>query len=326
MPDATIVITAHNAAHLVHRPLASLQGQPARILVVDDRSDDHLGDVLARHPGVQVVRLDLPPTGNCTARQAALDAGWQQVTSDCVLFLDADAVVPPGWVAAMVDALAGADVVSWPLACGTADERRWLADLQTADAGFYRLACRLLHATGRPSGVCLGALGVRRDWLQQIGGFSALGFTLTEDLALARATTARRGRLTFAAGPAVRVLPAPDWRSLVHRALRTSTTGGWSWLAVLLSLWVTSLPVLLVLALGGVVAWWVPVARWMAGTAVVAVGVAQGRVVVPWTVAAAYELAAFVTSLAVLRARRRHSSVEWGGLRYTLDPPGRAAP
>jgi hypothetical protein len=265
------------------------------------------------------VRIEAHGDPRRTARVAALDAGARVTSGALLLLLDADATPPPSWVGDMCGALASADLVSWPLAFRAAantTQARVVAALQTADNALYLGVCDLLAVVGCAAGCCFGAAGVRREALDRLGGFGALPFTLTEDLALARAVHRIGGRLRVGHGTRVVVEGAPTLRDFVTRAVRAGTGGGPSVLAAVLAAGVATLPLLLLLAAFGVVGWPIVVARWGAGVAFVLLGLARARSLDAAWAALVLEPVAVLVAAAVWRRARANAGVVWGGVSY----------
>jgi histidinol-phosphate phosphatase family protein len=86
---------------------------PARVLLVDDRTDRSAPLVAPRHLGPLAGRIAVL-AGPARGPAAARNAGWREVRSEWVAFLDDDVVPPPGWRAALLADLAplGADVAA----------------------------------------------------------------------------------------------------------------------------------------------------------------------------------------------------------------------
>jgi GT2 family glycosyltransferase len=109
-PDATVVVAAYNAAETIVPCVASLLalrglGRPAEIIVVDNHSTDRTRELVGQFAG-QVRLLSEPVRGAAAARNAGIRAARGQF----VAFTDADCVVEPGWLAALIVPLAAANV------------------------------------------------------------------------------------------------------------------------------------------------------------------------------------------------------------------------
>lgn len=328
-PDVSVVITAHNAAATLPATLAALAAQTRdvdetfEIVIVDDRSSDGTKALLdgLRIPNLRLLRVDaLRSPSTCTARQHALDVAVQATRAPCVLLLDADALPPPRWLHEASGALRRADVVAGGIAFVSANatwRARLLAALQTVDAAYYLWCCRLLSRLGAPAGMLFGAAGFRRELYDRVGGFCALGFTLIEDLAFARAAHRLDAQVHFLAGEPVNVRGCERWSDVIGRALRTGTTGGRSLLAASLAMWSLLLPALGIAAAIGGGAWWIAFAlRYLTGVGVAVAGLRRIRRLRHVPAAFVYEPTALALGLFVAMATLRVREVEWGGVRY----------
>jgi glycosyltransferase involved in cell wall biosynthesis len=112
-PVVSVVVPARNATETIPALFAALDRQtlsePWEVVVVDDASTDVTPD-LAESWGARVVRLDRQ-SGPAEARNAGLAAARAAL----VAFTDADCEPSPAWLAELVAALAGADLVTGPV-------------------------------------------------------------------------------------------------------------------------------------------------------------------------------------------------------------------
>ena len=114
-PDVSVLIPVRNGGALLGAQLEALSRQSFEgsweIVVVDNGSTDATPDVLAewsrRLPQLRVVRAAGPPNAS-VARNAAAKAA----VAPLLAFCDADDVVDPGWLGALVDAAGRADLVA----------------------------------------------------------------------------------------------------------------------------------------------------------------------------------------------------------------------
>ncbi|MEP7384052.1 MAG: glycosyltransferase family 2 protein [Gemmatimonadota bacterium] len=323
----SVLITAHDAAATITQPLRALARQSLRpgtrleIVVVDDRSTDETLQLAraAAPPGTTFRRIDAHHDPRRTARVAALHCALEASTGDVVLVLDADATPPPEWVADSCRALASSPLVSWPIAFGAAaptTEARLVAAMQTADNALYLGVCDVLARLGLAAGCCFGAAAVRRELLERVGGFAALPFTLTEDLAFARAAHRIGARMRVGRGTRVVVAGAATFHDFVTRAVRAGTGGGFSALAAVLTLGVATLPLLVALAAFGLVGWPVVAMRWGAGAAFTLHGLARARSLEAAWASLVLEPVAIVVAVCVWRRSRTTRAVAWGGVSY----------
>jgi glycosyltransferase involved in cell wall biosynthesis len=115
-PRLSVVVPAFNSAATVVETMASIMVQgPAveRVVVVDDGSTDATAAVVAEfaaaHPSPPVDLVSQPNRGLPGARNRGLD----RAASPWVLFVDADDVLPDGFVSEMFTALGRADAATF---------------------------------------------------------------------------------------------------------------------------------------------------------------------------------------------------------------------
>jgi hypothetical protein len=210
------------------RCLESLLAQgPAleRILFVDNASSDGSPErVSERFPGVEVLRNEANVgygAGNNRGIEAALEAG-----AEAVLVVNNDVTLPPGTVAALVEALEaapGAGLVGPRVLYRDRPERVWAAGGRLT----WRENLTTLIGHGAPDGEAFRrtlavdyvpgcALLARREVFEAVGPFDADYFAYTEDVDLGlRASRAGFGSLC--AGGA-----------LAYHAPSSSTGGGYN--------------------------------------------------------------------------------------------------
>jgi len=94
--DISLIIPAYNEEAYIGPTLESIirntRGKLKEIIVVDNGSKDGTAAVVRRYPQVKLVYERRKGTGN--ARQT----GAEHATGDILAYVDADTVIPPGWV------------------------------------------------------------------------------------------------------------------------------------------------------------------------------------------------------------------------------------
>jgi glycosyltransferase involved in cell wall biosynthesis len=160
----SVLIPARNVEAFIGEQLRALSRQdyagPWEVVVADNGSTDGTRAVIEswrdRLPAVTVVDAPDRPAVNVARNAAARHAH-----ADLLLFTDADDVVAPGWMSALVDMLDRFDMAGGP--CEQFDDRGHQFDVLLADGlptslGFlpYFLGCNV---------------GVRRAAFDRVGGF-----------------------------------------------------------------------------------------------------------------------------------------------------------
>jgi glycosyltransferase involved in cell wall biosynthesis len=98
----TVLIPAFNEEKLIVRCLDSVAQQdplPYEIMVVDNNSTDRTVEIVEQyiqaHPTVNINMITETKQGCPAAREA----GWRASAGDVIIHIDADEIVPPGWLA-----------------------------------------------------------------------------------------------------------------------------------------------------------------------------------------------------------------------------------
>ncbi len=177
----SVVIPTFNRAETLRLTLRSVLAQHAEVryevVVVDNNSTDHSRDVvgeLSRQAPVPLRYVLEPVQGSSAARNAGAAAARGEV----IAFLDDDVLAEPTWLSALADAYTrapdawavGGRVTLW----FSGQPPRWLDPLDAL------LACYLsaqdlgdgLVRIEYPRGLISANLSVRREALEQVGGFS----------------------------------------------------------------------------------------------------------------------------------------------------------
>jgi cellulose synthase/poly-beta-1,6-N-acetylglucosamine synthase-like glycosyltransferase len=214
-PGVTVVVPAYNEEKVIIRTVQSLLAQPypLEIIVVDDGSPDGTADVVAgafpNNPSVRVLRK---PNGG---KASALNLGVREAKGEIVVAVDADTVLAPGAIPALIAPLAD-DRVGAVAGNAKVGNRinlvtRWQAVEYVTSQNLDRRAFALLNCIT----VVPGAVGAwRRQLVLEAGGFSEQTLAEDQDLTL---TLLRRGWRIAYADQAIAYTEAPDTFSGLSR-------------------------------------------------------------------------------------------------------------
>lgn len=212
----SFVIPAHNEEHLLPKCIESIEkalasgSYDAEIIVVDNASTDRTGEVARAYPFVQVV--EEPRKGLTRARQSGFDAS----TGDLIANIDADTIIPPGWIDTVQREFAkDAKLVAFSGPFDYYDLppiKRFFSKIFISS---YPLVHYLTHRIFRVGAMLQGGNFVlRRDALIAAGGFDTTIVFYGEDSDIARRIS-KFGKVTWT----LRLPILASGRRLLHEGL-----------------------------------------------------------------------------------------------------------
>lgn len=194
-PRLTVLIAAHNEGEHIADCLNRLREQNyplAQIIVINDRSKDATGEVVARMARddnrITLVEVNLLPDG-WIGKTHALAMGAARATGEYLLFLDSDVTLQPGAIAAVMHKAVEENIdflTLWPRL-----GLRSLADRMLVPPIGWVLSVWSWGGGGAKKAVDHPIMGngqfllVRREAYDRIGGHGAVRAELAEDAMLA---------------------------------------------------------------------------------------------------------------------------------------------
>jgi chlorobactene glucosyltransferase len=188
----SVIVPARDEERAIERTVQALLAQTypdLEIVVVNDRSVDRTGEILARYPELVVVDNEEPPPG-WLGKPWALHQGSLRATGELLLFVDADVIYAPDLVTRAVAHMEERDVVLLSLFPNFEQRGFWehviLPNLAVFAFTFLPLwlanRTRIVHLAvgGGPGNL------VRRDAYEAAGGHEALRAAVVDDVGLAR--------------------------------------------------------------------------------------------------------------------------------------------
>ncbi len=231
----SVLVAARNEEDNIEKCLTSLVNQDFsvdkhEIVVVNDRSTDRTSEIIATFQTSysNIVSLNIktdPPIG-MTGKQHAILHGLEQCNGEIIFNTDADCVVPRRWISTMLNSFDDNTgfVMGYPLAHARHQLNASLfTKLQSLD-----LVHLVNHAAGcvgwgKPV-TCIGNnIAYRKQAIEDIGGYSTLRYTLTEDAALIQAISKNTDwnvRVTRHKDSVIITKPAANMRQLYHQRNR----------------------------------------------------------------------------------------------------------
>ncbi|MDP6183592.1 MAG: glycosyltransferase [Gammaproteobacteria bacterium] len=229
--EITVLIPARNEAACIAQTLQQLtaQGRFARIIVIDDQSDDGTGEIAAREAGgtLEVIAGSSPAQG-WTGKIWALEQGLKHCRSRYVLLLDADIGLRPGVVTSLLGRLEDDELDMASVMANLPMQNFWEKLLLPPFVYFFKLIYPFALSNSPQSRVAAGAGGcalLRVDKLRAIGGFAALKDAIIDDCTLARKIKALPGRLWIGLSNDARALrPYENLSGIWDMVARTAYT------------------------------------------------------------------------------------------------------
>lgn len=188
LPSISFVVPAHNEEDYINnclksieKEIASYQGS-AEIIVVNNGSADNTKSVALAFPGSKVI--DEPILGSSRAR----NTGFRASSGDLIANIDADVLLPKGWLNKIVDAFAEDEklvAVSGPYRCYDMSETANLfVFLYYCLAHVvYIINCFIIRVGSVIQG---GDCVIKRSALEKIGGYDVAFEFYGDDTDLAR--------------------------------------------------------------------------------------------------------------------------------------------
>lgn len=242
-PLVSVIIPARDEERTIERTVRAMLAQtyPAlEIIVVDDRSTDGTGAVLARlaeeDSRVVVVHTPEPPPG-WLGKPSALHQGSRRATGELLLFVDADVIYLPDAITSAVAHLEDRNVPMISLFPRIEMRGFWehVVMPNLAVFAFVFLPIWLSNRVRLPLFAVGGGPGnlVRREDYEAVGGHESLRDAVVDDVGLARLMR-RRGRQTevVRAEDVVAVRMYHGRREIIHGFTKNAfAVFGYSWIA-----------------------------------------------------------------------------------------------
>ena len=195
LDQLTVLIPARDEAAVIGETIDSLgrQGQGLRVVLVDDCSSDDTAEI-ARRAAPDSLILDIcrgaPLPDGWTGKLWALEQGRRRIETPFTLLLDADIVLRPGMMRALLRKKEESGEALVSVMAALRMQGGWEKLLLPAFIFFFRLLYPFHLANGPNRWVAAAAGGcvlIESSALSKIGGFDAIRGALIDDCALARA-------------------------------------------------------------------------------------------------------------------------------------------
>jgi len=191
LDDITVLIPARNEATTMQRTLVAVGDQrgAAPVVIVDDQSTDATARVARETLNTATVVTGEPPPPGWIGKVWALEQGLRTVQTPFVLLLDADIELRPGIIAALKNKAVHERLAMVSLLANLNTQRFWERILVPAYVYFFKFMypfALVNSVSSRTAAAAGGCILIRREVLEEIGGFASLKSAIIDDCTLAK--------------------------------------------------------------------------------------------------------------------------------------------
>ncbi|MBI5402411.1 MAG: glycosyltransferase [Ignavibacteriae bacterium] len=190
----SVIVAARNEENIISNCIESLKNlhyekSLLEIFLVNDKSTDRTKEIMLEstkgYPEFIVLDSDNTETKNLKGKANAIDSAVKSASGDIILMTDADCNVPPGWVKETVKYFLG----NVEMVCGFTKinyKNSMFAKLQALDWIYLQALASCSSGIGSILSCIGNNLTFSKKVYNEIGGYSSINFSVTEDLALMR--------------------------------------------------------------------------------------------------------------------------------------------
>ncbi len=191
LDDITVLIPARNEATTIQRTLVAVGDQrgAAPVVIVDDQSTDATARVARETLNTATVVTGEPPPPGWIGKVWALEQGLRTVQTPFVLLLDADIELRPGIIAALKNKAVHERLAMVSLLANLNTQRFWERILVPAYVYFFKFMypfALVNSVSSRTAAAAGGCVLIRREVVEEIGGFASLKSAIIDDCTLAK--------------------------------------------------------------------------------------------------------------------------------------------
>ncbi|MFD1186652.1 glycosyltransferase [Pontibacter rugosus] len=228
LPRISILIAARNEAHTILRCLHALEQldypkDKVEVLIGDDASTDAtraVVDDFIRNKSNYTCITITQNIGKAKGKANVLAHLAKLATTDYFFYTDADIVVPPSWIKALLAAMR--PEVGVVTGITTIEGNSFFAKLQAMDWLYALGMMQVISDLNKPVTTMGNNMLLRREAYEQVGGFEGIEFSITEDIAIFNQVLKRGWGFKNIYSPEVMALstPAESFKAFLHQRKR----------------------------------------------------------------------------------------------------------
>jgi len=227
-PRISILIAARNEAFTIGRCLQAIEAldypkEKLEVLIGDDASTDGTRAVIAAfiHDKPHYRCITITETlGQARGKANVLAQLARQATTDYYFYTDADIVVPPEWIKAMLSEMP--PEVGVVTGITTIQGKTLFAKLQAMDWLYALGSMQVVSDLKLPVTAMGNNMVLRRQAYEAVGGFESIPFSITEDIAIFNQVLRKGWRFRNIYDRSVLALstPAVSFKQFLHQRKR----------------------------------------------------------------------------------------------------------
>ena len=235
LPTVSVIVAARDEEENIHDCLVSLGNlnypeEKIQIIIVDDKSSDNTGKIIDeftkdKNQFLKVVTKK--NIGELRGKTLAIANGIEQATGEIIMTTDADCVVSSDWAKTIASYYFSDEVV---IVNGMTNQQEYsgFAAMQSVDFIYLLTVASGSMNFGKPLSCIGNNMSYRRSLYNEIGGYAALKFSVTEDFNLLMAThKLKKYKIIYPVDPGALVTskPCSNYESLYRQKKRWSVGG-----------------------------------------------------------------------------------------------------
>jgi cellulose synthase/poly-beta-1,6-N-acetylglucosamine synthase-like glycosyltransferase len=235
LPGVSIVIPFRNEASNLGKLITSLNNQryngSVEIILVNDGSTDDYNNAISALPSnhpIKIIDSTFSPEKHLTSKQQALELGIHSAAHDWIALTDADIQLEPHWLSSLMDHATQDTSLVFGHTVIRTGERSGLFDWFQAFQLETLFGVAYAFFRSGLAGSCMGNnVLVSKKAFNAIGGYTAMGYSITEDCDLLRTLRKKGYRIaaTEPFSPTGVSAPSVKFRDYVNQLMRWAKGG-----------------------------------------------------------------------------------------------------
>jgi cellulose synthase/poly-beta-1,6-N-acetylglucosamine synthase-like glycosyltransferase len=235
-PFISVIVPARNEEKVIENCIHSIyrNNYPKdryEIIAVNDRSSDSTGAILARlkykYENLKVININADNRNkNLIGKPGALQAGIDNAQGSILMMTDADCTVTKAWIKNIVKAFNDPEV-GFVAAFTYVKGRSLFHIIQSIEWVYMHTMGLAGVGLNNPLGCFGNNISIRKEVFHRLGGYEGIQFSVTEDLALERATFNAGYKVRYLCDPKtlVNTLPVNDLVAYIKQHHRWAVGG-----------------------------------------------------------------------------------------------------